>query len=167
MTKLVLAGKKICLCYNVSAQEKLYDIMQGDVTSIKEYLGLPDSDSEDQTFKFSQYETMSRICTIIQVLAEGGAFAHNLIIEYGFDQSDKWNVLPKEFFLATMQFADVKFYVSAIMSTIRKDTAVIIPMNLKAEEEDEYLKELETAKNQPAAVEKTNSESSTEDSAAD
>lgn len=186
MTKIVLAGKKIQLCYSTLAQQKIYDVMQGEITTIKEYLGLPDPVDENKTSEgelivdgepvvfseekekevISQAEMMQRACTIMQILAEGAAFAHNLIVDYGFDQSEKWNVLPKEFFLATMQYADIAFYVKAIMLSIRKATAVIIPSELKAEEEDEYIKELEQAKNQTDAAEKTDSESCTEDSAA-
>lgn len=170
MTKIVLAGKKIQLCYNVSAQQKLHDIMQGDMITVRDYLGLIDTDTEDDTVEsvsaISQAEMMQRTCTIMQVLAEGAAWSHNLIADYGFDQTEKWNVLPKEFFLATMQFADIRFYIQAIMSTIKKATAVIVPAELKAEEEDEYLKELEESKNQTAATEKKDSESFIEDSAA-
>ncbi len=170
MTKLELYGKKISLKYSALAQEKMYEEMQGDIGTLKKYLGMPEKDAEGNPgteSEISQSEIMNRLCKLICILADAAAYEHNFMINCGFSQGENWTVLPIEFFKATMQFHDMPFYSQAIMSTIQDDSAFIIPSSMKAEEEDEYLKEYETQKNQSDAVEKTDSESFTEDSTAD
>lgn len=136
MNKITLNGKDVELYYNVKATIAITERCGGDIGNLSNIL-------ESGTVG----TTLELICGILDDLANGAVAKHNCDVVMGLASGEKKDFFPNGFFLANASAKDLNDFTGAVLDTMGLGSEYTIPENVKVEEKDIDLIEIEAEKN--------------------
>lgn len=137
MNKISLNGKEIELYYNVKATIGIAERCGGDTGNLSKVLE-----------KCTAGESLALICGILDDLANGAVAKHNCDISMGLTKGEKKNFYPDGFFITNASVNDLNDFTEAMLETMGIGSEFTIPDNVKVEEKDIDLIEIEAEKNE-------------------
>lgn len=137
MNKITLNGRVIELLYNVKATIDIAEICDGDVANLADIMN-------KNTFS----QNMKLICDVICALANGAVTKRNADVVMGLDSGEKRPEYPVEYFLANITIENFDDVVAAVFAAIGLGSEFTVPDNVKTEEKDIDLAEIEAEKNE-------------------
>lgn len=133
--KLELNGKEHELFFSCAAMNRIADRCDGDLNNISKKL---DDMKEAQAMAF--------MCGILADLANGAVIKHNCDVILGLESGEKKPEYPEDYFAAVVSVADSEKITSAIFEAMGLGSEFNIPDNVKVEEKDIDLAEIEAEK---------------------
>lgn len=137
MNKITLAGREIELLYNVKATIDIAERCGGDLENISDIMK-----------NNNLSKNMELICGILCDLANGAITAHNANITLGLEEGEKKSEYPAEYFLAFVTADNFNSVSAAALETMGLGSEFTVPDNVKTEEKDIDLAEIEAEKNE-------------------
>lgn len=129
-------GKEYELYFSTWALLRISDRCGGDIEKLGDWLG-----------KGKTGEMLSKYNAVITDLANGAVTKHNTDIVFGFEQGEKKELFPDDYFINVMQVSDIMKYREEIFRTLNMGTDYEIPEGVEVQEKDPELAELEREKN--------------------
>lgn len=142
--KIRIDETEIEVFLSTKAMIDIKDEMQKPFESLKEWLIGEEGESLDVT------EQLYRIAHVIGRLANGAVFKHNSLIKSGLRSGELKEFYTLETFVNILDPFQMEYYFKAIFECINLGTVVSVPENVKFDEEDEVLREMDEEKNQKA-----------------
>lgn len=131
-----VGGRKVELFLSTWATAKLKEMIGGDISKLSEWLS--DGDFSDVLVRFSK---------VLALLANAAIMKRNADIAAGLEQGEKQQMFPEDYFIYTMNAADIMEYRDEIYATIGMGLNFEVPEGVEIEEKDPDLAELEKEKN--------------------
>jgi hypothetical protein len=128
------------LFYSVKAMMDIQELVGGgDLKKISEWINAED---------ISETEQIIRIVKIITILANAKVIRDNQEIALGLADGEKKSLYSDELFQNYIGIADLEPLIREIAVCLGADAEISVPDNIKMQEEDETLAEIEELKNQ-------------------
>lgn len=128
------------LFYSVKAMMDIQELVGGgDLKKISEWINAED---------ISETEQIIRIVKIITILANAKVIRDNQEITLGLADGEKKALYSDELFQNYIGIADLEPLIREIAVCLGADAEISVPDNIKMQEEDETLAEIEELKNQ-------------------
>lgn len=128
------------LFYSVKAMMDIQELVGGgDLKKISEWINAED---------ISETEQIIRIVKIITILANAKVIRDNQEIALGLADGEKKALYSDELFQNYIGIADLEPLIREIAVCLGADAEISVPDNIKMQEEDETLAEIEELKNQ-------------------
>lgn len=128
------------LFYSVKAMMDIQELVGGgDLKKISEWINAED---------ISETEQIIRIVKIITILANAKVIRDNQEITLGLADGEKKSLYSDELFQNYIGIADLEPLIREIAVCLGADAEISVPDNIKMQEEDETLAEIEELKNQ-------------------
>lgn len=128
------------LFYSVKAMMDIQELVGGgDLKKISEWINAED---------ISETEQIIRIVKIITILANAKVIRDNQEIALGLADGEKKALYSDELFQNYIGIADLEPLIREIAVCLGIDAEISVPDNIKMQEEDETLAEIEELKNQ-------------------
>lgn len=128
------------LFYSVKAMMDIQELVGGgDLKKISEWINAED---------ISETEQIIRIVKIITILANAKVIRDNQEIALGLADGEKKALYSDELFQNYIGIADLEPLIREIAVCLGADAEISVPDNIKMQEEDETLSEIEELKNQ-------------------
>lgn len=137
MNKITLNGKEIELYFNVKASMEIAERCGGDIGNLSDILK---EKNETQSLEF--------ICNILCDLANGAVAKRNCDIAMGLADGEKQQFYPVEFFTVNVSITELSDVMNAVFETMGLGSEFTVPDNVKTEEKDIDLAEIEAEKNE-------------------
>lgn len=133
----VAVGIEIDVLFSCEAMDELEKEIGGDFSSIDEWLR---SGQDTKTL-------FKRICKVIEIFANAAVIQENTLIDMGLAPGEKRKFYEKGVFEKILDLNKTAEYLNICMGVINEGTAVAIPDEVEFAEKDEFLEEIEAAKN--------------------
>lgn len=137
MNKTTLGGREIELLFSVKATIAISERCDGDIANLSEIMA-----------KNTMNQNLELICGILCDLANGAIIAHNANITLGLEEGEKRPEYPVEYFIAVVTASDFNRVTEAALETMGMGSEFTVPDNVKTEEKDIDLAEIEAEKNE-------------------
>ena len=137
MNKITLNGREIELLFSVKATIAISERCDGDIANISEIME-----------KNTTNQNLELMCGILCDLANGAVTAHNANITLGLEEGEKRPEFPVEYFIAVVTADDFSKVTEAALETMGIGSEFTVPDNVKTEEKDIDLAEIEAEKNE-------------------
>ncbi len=136
MNKVIISGREIELCFNNKAMFDIAKRCNGDINNISDMIkGGTDA------------QGLELICGILADLANGAVVKHNCEIAMGIGNGEKRNPIPEDTFVALVQPTELNDMLLIAFEEMGMGSTFEMPENVKVEEKDIDLAELEAEKN--------------------
>lgn len=135
MAGIKLGNKEIPLKLTVMAMKNIEKKCGVDIADISKWI------SEGSTA-----EKLEKLAVIICIMANGYIAKHNADIEFGLGEGEKQEFYNEELFMNMVEISDFTQLKGALYSTVSDGYEFTVPDNVKLEEEDEVLAEIEREK---------------------
>lgn len=137
MNKITLNGREIELYFNVKATIDISERCGGDIANLSDIM------KTNTTGKNLEF-----ICGILCDLANGAVAVHNANIAFGLEEGKPKPKFTEDYFLAFATAKDLDRFTEAIFDTMGMGSEFTVPDNVKTEEKDIDLAEIEAEKNE-------------------
>ena len=137
MNKITLNGREIELYFNVKATIDISERCGGDIANLSDIM---ETNTPAKNLEF--------ICCILCDLANGAVAVHNSNIDFGLEEGKPKPKFTEDYFLAFATAKDLDRFTEAIFKTMGMGSEFTVPDNVKIEEKDIDLAEIEAEKNE-------------------
>lgn len=137
MTEFTINDIKIELYYNVIATMGISELCGGDIDNMPKLLD-----------EYGMIEKLKFVCEILCELANGAVAVHNTNISLGLETGEKKQKYNVDFFLTYCGLNDIDKAFGAAFEAMGIGSEFTVPDNVKADEKDIDLVEIEAEKNE-------------------
>lgn len=158
-SKIVIDGTPIEIFFGIKAMIDIKKETGQSLDHLKEWIlgNSTDDDSEDDVV-----DMLIRLSHVIGHLANSAIFKHNSQVRSGFKSGEILEFYDIDMFTAILDPFQMQYYFQVIFECINTGSVVSVPENLKLQEEDEVLREIDEEKNLSAGVAEKTCDSSGE-----
>ena len=137
MNKITLNGREVELYFNVKATIDISERCGGDIANLSDIMKTNTTN-----------QNLELMCGILCDLANGAVTAHNANITLGLEGGEKRPEVPVEYFIAVVTADDFNKVTEVALETMGLGSEFTVPDNVKTEEKDIDLAEIEAEKNE-------------------